>query len=150
MLRSSWVGVLSLAGLAVLAPAGRAEVVVRTRFVTVAVGRAPAPAPVLVPAPPPVVVPADLPPPRVVPPPPPAPVQALTVAEFAAAFQPVPGTHKVVLIHPVTGCPVEVCFTLPPGCPKVKVHRRELEFDYGRREVEIHFRHGGRVEVDYD
>jgi hypothetical protein len=54
----------------------------------------------------------------------------------------------VQLIHPLTGCPVDVCFTLPPGSPhRVRVQRRELEFDYGRQEVEIRFdRQGARVE----
>lgn len=74
---------------------------------------------------------------------------AMTLEEFARCFRPTPGTHHVCLIHPVTCRPVEVCFTLPPGCPRVRVSRREIEFDYGRREVEIQFRRNGRVEVDY-
>lgn len=73
-----------------------------------------------------------------------------TVFEFAAAFKPAPGTYKVVMLHPRTCCPVEVCFTLPCGCPKVKVTRHELEFKYGRTEVEIHFKHNGRVKVKND
>ncbi len=80
------------------------------------------------------------------------PTRPMTVAEFARCFQPTPGHHSVWLIHPVTCRPVQVCFTLPAGCgcPKVRVHRREVEFDYGRREVEIHFRHNGTVTVDYE
>lgn len=77
-------------------------------------------------------------------------VVAMTVDEFARCFKPLPGHYKVWLIHPKTCRPVEVCFTLPPGCPKVEVGRRRLEFDYGKREVELHFRHNGTVDVDYD
>jgi hypothetical protein len=41
-------------------------------------------------------------------------------------------------------------FTLPPGVPKkVRVHRRELEFDYGRQEVDVRFRPRGGVKVVY-
>ncbi len=167
MLRLRWLSILSLAALAGLATAGHAQLFVRAPFVNVRVGRpgvvvnAPfvnvevqrGSAVMLPPPPPPVLVPTptELPPPRILPPPvAPVAVRALTVDEFAAAFQPVAGTHEVLLVHPVTGCPVKVCFTLPEGCPRVRVHRRELEFDYGRREVEIHFRLGGRVAVDYD
>ena len=74
---------------------------------------------------------------------------AMTVEEFARCFKPTPGTHHVCIIHPVTCRPVEVCFTLPHGCPQVRVSRREIEFDYGRREVEIQFLRNGRVDVDY-
>ncbi len=79
----------------------------------------------------------------------PAPV-ALTLEQFGKWFQPVPGHHRVWLVHPKTCQPVEVCFTLPPGCPRVEIGRRKIEFDYGKREVEIHFRHSGRVDVEYD
>jgi hypothetical protein len=75
----------------------------------------------------------------------------MTLDEFAAAFQPVPGIHEVTLVHPRTGQPVTVQFTLPPGVPrKVRVSRRDLEFDYGRHEVDIRFLLRGRVRVDYD
>jgi hypothetical protein len=87
----------------------------------------------------------------VMPSPPVALVRALTVDEFLAGFQPLPGSYEVILIHPRTQCPVKVCFNLPPGCPKkVRYRCHELEFDYGRREVEIHFKRDGRVSVDYD
>jgi hypothetical protein len=76
------------------------------------------------------------------------PVRALTLDEFARSFQPLPGRYEVVLVHPLTGCPVNVCFALPPGCPKkVRVHRRQLEFDYGRHDVVIHFERNGDVRV---
>jgi hypothetical protein len=77
-------------------------------------------------------------------------VRPLTLREFAAVFQPAPGNHEVLLVHPLTQAPVPVRFTLPPGAPKVRVHRRELEFDYGKREVEVRFLRGGRVKVEYD
>ncbi len=82
----------------------------------------------------------------------PAPLaRPLSVREFASVFKPVCGSHQVMLVHPFTGCPVQVCFNLPNGCPKVKVHfRRELEFNYGRQgNVEIHFDRSGRTWVEY-
>jgi hypothetical protein len=104
----------------------------------------PPPAPLVVPP----AAPAPLPP-AVLPGPPAAP--ALTLKEFAASFRPAPGNYEVTLLHTRTGCPVTVCFTLPPGCPrKVKLHRHELEFDYGKHEVSIRFQLGGRVKVSYD
>ena len=75
----------------------------------------------------------------------------MTLPEFAKCFQPVPGTHEVYIVHPVTCQPVRVCFTLPEGCgcPKVKTGRRWVEFDYGRREVDINFWRNGTVGVKY-
>lgn len=95
----------------------------------------PPPPPVIVEAPPPVFVPAPA---------------ALTVSEFARVFQPVAGHHKVWLVHPKTCRPVEVCFRLPPGCPKVRASKHRIKFDYGRCEVEIKFRGSGAVDVEYD
>jgi hypothetical protein len=132
--------------------------------VVVAVAQPPAVAP---PAQPPVVVtPPPMPPPTGLPPgtaviPPgdvgPAPVPPavivtpappLTHQEFARIFKPLPGKYEVVLIHPGSKRPVNVCFTLPDGCPRVRVHHRELVFDYGRHhEVCIRFALGGRVRV---
>jgi hypothetical protein len=102
------------------------------------------------------VVPPD-PVPEVVPPPRPgraggfaAPAARYpTLAEFAGSFRPLPGTYEVTLIHPRTCCPVTICFTLPHGCPKVKVNRDELRFDYGRYEVDIEFKKKGRVKIEY-
>lgn len=83
-----------------------------------------------------------------VPMPPPRPP---THAEFASAFRPAAGQYEVVLMHPNSRAPVKVCFTLPPGCPKkVRVERDELEFDYGKYEVEIRFKRDGRVSVEYN
>ena len=143
--------VTCLVGLAVTTEA-RADVVVATPFVTVRVAR-PRPATPLVvrspestglpPAPgepPPVPIPALVEPAD--------PARVPTLAEFAAAFKPGPGTFKVVVQHPYTGCPVEVCFTLPPGCPrKVRVHKRMLDFDYGRHDVRIRFLADGGARV---
>jgi hypothetical protein len=86
-------------------------------------------------------------------PPQPGPVfypKAMTHYEFAKVFVPVPGTHKVTLIHPCKGNCVDVCFNLPPGCPKVCVGHKYIEFDYGHCEVEIRFCLFGKVRVDYD
>jgi hypothetical protein len=162
MIRPHWIGVLALVA-AAWAPPARAEFLVRLPCVTVAVGRPgvvvqvgrPVPVEVGQPLPAPVPVPVrepfTPPPPQgVVPVPPPAPQRALTLEEFAAAFKPIPGTHEVVLLHPGSGQPVPVSFTLPEGCPKVHVHRRQIVFDYGKHEVEVHFRIGGRVQVRYD
>jgi hypothetical protein len=80
----------------------------------------------------------------------PAPGQVLvpvpTVDQFAESFRPGEGTFHVVVIHPKTGCPVNVCFTLPCGCPrKVTATKYTLRFDYGRRDIVIRFRHDGTV-----
>jgi hypothetical protein len=94
--------------------------------------------------------PESLPQPQGAMPPPPAGpvvVQAMSHRDFACAFKPMEGTHKVWLIHPYTCCPVEVCFTLPCGCPKVKSNRHEIVFDYGKNKVEIRFYRCGDVEV---
>jgi hypothetical protein len=59
--------------------------------------------------------------------------------DFACAFKPQCGKYEVVFIHPVSCCPVCVCFDLPCGCPKVHCGKRYLEFDYGRHSVVIRF-----------
>jgi hypothetical protein len=84
--------------------------------------------------------------------PPPGPVVHTTAfrhGEFAKMFKPMPGMHKVTFIHPYTCCPVDVCFTLPCGCPKVICKKNELEFSYGRKEVEIKFYKCGDVKVTH-
>jgi len=84
-------------------------------------------------------------------PPPPTVVRPIRHEDFAATFQPAPGTYEVVFLHPGSRCPVKVCFTLPEGCPRqVRVSRRSLEFDYGRECVRIRFQIGGKVKVLYD
>jgi len=78
------------------------------------------------------------------------PARPLTVKEFACSFQPTCGTHNVVVLHPFTRCPVNVCFTLPSGCARVKVKkcvRERIVFDFGRKEVEIVFLRKGGVRV---
>jgi hypothetical protein len=101
---------------------------------------APPPPEGALPAPQPLPIP---PPPTVI------PVRPLTVAEFVASFTPLPGSYEVLLIHPKTGCPVKVCFTLPPGClRKVWVNGHKIEFGYKcQRDVVIRFLHNGRVWV---
>jgi hypothetical protein len=159
-----------LPAVALAAPA-RAEVLVSTPWVTVHVGR-PARADVLVATPwttvhvgqpglpPPVVAlpaepqPLPLPPagPEVVVPPTvvpgPVSVRPPTLAEFAASFHPAPGHYEVVLLNPETCCPTKVCFTLPCGCPTVRVHEKSLVFHYGLLDnVAIRFHHDGSVTV---
>jgi hypothetical protein len=77
------------------------------------------------------------------PPPPvalvPAPVPGIALSDFAKAFVPAAGNYEVVLLHPKTCCPVKVCFTLPCGCPKVRVTKRSIVFDYGKHAVRIRF-----------
>ncbi len=115
---------------------------VRAPFVAVQVDRG---VPIGPPLPPPILLPA--------PPPPPVPIpvqeRPLTLDEFLAAFQPIPGKHEVTLLHTRKGNAVTVCFILPPGCPKVRAHRHEVTFDYGREAVTIRFQLGGRVKVSY-
>jgi hypothetical protein len=101
----------------------------------------------------------DLPPPRPVPlepgtiplpdVPPPL-IRPMTMAEFAKVFQAAPGQYEVLLVNPVTHAPAKVCFELPPGCPKkVRVFKRQMVFDYGRRDVVIRFDCHGAVRVTY-
>lgn len=72
------------------------------------------------------------------------------ICNFAQAFKTVEGTHEVLFMHPVKKCPVLVSFSLPPGCPKVLVGKRDLVFDYGRHSVSIKFRIlCGKVSVLY-
>jgi hypothetical protein len=101
--------------------------------------------------PPTVLTPAPLPSPTPLPAPAPLPVPAapatLTLKEFAQGFQPIPGTHSVMFVHPFSKKCVPVTFTLPPGCPKIKTGCRSITFDYGKHEVEIIFRIFNRVDV---
>jgi hypothetical protein len=88
----------------------------------------------------------------------PAPVipvpTVLTIAQFSRVFVPAPGRHSYLLLHPRTGQPVHVCFTLP-NCgrlDRLEVGRDwiEIELDRPDFEVEINFRKNGRVEIEYD
>jgi hypothetical protein len=75
----------------------------------------------------------------------------MTHREFAKAFVPAPGRYEVDLVHP--GCcenTVHVCFDLPPGCPRVHVGNRYIEYDYGNYCVEIRFALFGKVRVEYN
>jgi hypothetical protein len=116
--------------------------------------------PVMPPAPP--IEPGDPPPvppdgaPRVVIPapastpsvtPPPAGLVP-TVTEFAASFRPRPGKNEVLVRHPFTNTVVRFALDLPDGSPRmIRVNRRVLEFDYGRRTVVVRFFHDGSVQV---
>jgi hypothetical protein len=71
--------------------------------------------------------------------------------DFARTFKPAPGKYEVLFIHPVKGCPVWVCFDLPPGKPCVYTSKRQLVFDYGCHAVVVQFKIlCGRVAVYYD
>lgn len=102
-----------------------------------------APAQLPPPPPPPVGAEIVLPPLAVI------PVQPLTLQQFAASFKPLPGRYEVLLVHPKTGCPVKVCFTLPPGCLRgVRANGHKIVFDYKcQRNVVIRFMHFGKVWV---
>lgn len=110
-------------------------------------------------APPNVVVPQP-PPPSPVPPggvaPPPAlllqetlPFPIPTHRQFAESLRPLPGKYRVVMLHPCTCRPVEVCFELPDRCVKsVKASRDSFEVRYGLCSyVKICFGKGGDVKV---
>ena len=105
---------LALAALAGATAAARADVFIQVPYVTVRVGRPRPAVPVAAPVYAPPSTPADFGAPPPVPgaevPPPAVPVARVpTLSEFAASFRPLPGTYKVVLQHPVTCAPVEVC-----------------------------------------
>jgi hypothetical protein len=164
------VGLAALTILLGMTAAANAGVFVRAPFVRVYVGDGPGSVvvsppfirPIIVdrPAPPPIIIgqPIDVPPVTtqqrvIVQEAPPATTavvvnRAPTLDEFAKTFKPAAGKYEVVIQHPVTCEPVTVCFTLPEGCPKkVKVHPRQIDFDYGKTDVSIRFIRDGRVRV---
>jgi hypothetical protein len=164
MRRTLLVGTLTLVAVGLAAAAARADVIVRGPFggrivvasptdVYVGPGVLVGPPAVVVPAqPPPVIVtPAPVvvtPAPIVVTPAPVVPVAAITPRDFAQTFKAVPGTYTVTFLHPVTEVPVPVTFTLPQGQPRVLCVGHSLIFDYGKHEVEIRFKLGGKVVVN--
>jgi hypothetical protein len=75
------------------------------------------------------------------------PVVAVLPRDFAKTFQPAPGNYEVTFLHPHSKQPVTVAFILPPGQPRVSYVGNVLRFDYGRQDVEIRFKLGGRVAV---
>jgi hypothetical protein len=97
--------------------------------------------------PPAVVLPAPTP---IIPAPVPVPIKGpVTMHEFAKLFVPTPGKHFVQIIHPGNGAIVDVVFVLPPGVPHVVTYPRSIIFDYGPKEVELHFGIKGKVKVLY-
>jgi len=51
---------------------------------------------------------------------------------------------------PFTGAPVAVTLALPPGTPAVKIRRglrQRVQFQYGRKQIEIVFLRNGQVRV---
>jgi hypothetical protein len=79
----------------------------------------------------------------------PQPVAPVRPRDFAKTFKPgpEPGSYDVLFLHPVNKEPVKVHFDLPAGNPEVSYWGGSLVFDYGRHEVEIRFKLGGRVVV---
>jgi hypothetical protein len=81
----------------------------------------------------------------------PAPIPVYTLDNFAREFRPSEGHHTILIVHPVTCRPVEVCFTLPCGkLSELDVNRRSIHFDFGRHDVRISFRSNGSVDVRAD
>src|SRR5262249_48567454 len=76
------------------------------------------------------------------------PTRPPTPSEVVAAVKPRAGSYEVDLLHPFTGKPVKVLFSLPEGAPKkVRVNKLKMEFDYGRRSVLVRFYRDGSVRV---
>ncbi len=67
--------------------------------------------------------------------------------EVPQFFEPVAGLHFFAVIHPYTLQTVCVQVGLPPGRPRLEIDRNDIEFDYGRYDVEIHFKRNGGVAV---
>ncbi len=65
-------------------------------------------------------------------------------------YEPHAGLHIFAFIHPHTGETVGVPIDFPEGEPEVQIRRDKVEFDYGREEIEVHFRKDGRIEVEFD
>jgi hypothetical protein len=149
---------LAAALLIVPSGAGGADFIYQGKLVSIHIGKPPAPV-VLTQSPPPIVQPPPGVPLEIAPPATPVPlpgatpfVRPITVEEFACSFRPHCGTYHVTFKHPYTGCAETVCFTLPDGCPKVEVKtciRKRIEFDYGKKEVEIVFYRLGGAKVNY-
>jgi hypothetical protein len=101
-----------------------------------------------VPLPPPQPIPV-MPATPVLPAPALVPLTPMSVGDFIASFKPLPGKYEVLLIHPKTGCPVKVCFTLPPGCLRtVRSNTHKIVFVYKcQHDVVIRFLHNGGVWV---
>jgi hypothetical protein len=141
MRSASLLSVLAILGLAASA---RADLFVHAPFLNIHIGQ---------PAPPVVVYPANppLPEPLIGAPIPVGPAAVLrppTLEEFAESFHPAAGHYEVVLLNPETCCATKVCFTLPCGCPTVRVHEKSLVFHYGLLDnVSIRFHHDGSVTV---
>jgi hypothetical protein len=163
MRRTLLVGVLSLVGFVLGASATWADVIITGPFgrqiivpspsdVRVGPGVYVGPRPASMPAKPlpPAKLPDDaepLPPPKVLPGSVPAAPSAITPSDFVKTFKPVPGTHEVTFLHPNSKKPVTVAFVLPEGQPRVLYIGNALVFDYGKQEVEIRFKIGGKVVV---
>jgi hypothetical protein len=78
-------------------------------------------------------------------------VPAFTLAQFSRTFAATPGRHQYWIIHPRTGVPVEVCFTLPDcgRLDRLHVGRDDILIDLDQPDfdVRIEFRNDGTVRV---
>ncbi len=141
MLRTISFGGLFVAGLLTWATAAQAQLFVKAPFTRVVVGNGvQVQTPFLNLQTPPLPGPAVPTPIPLVPGPemeiPPAPsimpaVRPMTLGEFAAAFDPKPGSYEVVLINPVTCQPTCVRFCLEKCVRRVIVKHDALVLRYG-------------------
>jgi len=120
-------------------------VYLRAPIIRVAVPPVPIDEPPTVPVP----VPQPVPPPPAPPTTqvPPGSTQALCLSAFVATYRPCAGNHELTLIHPFTGAPVRVQFSLPCTPRRVMHNRRVLEFDCGHCTVTVRFWRTGKVSV---
>jgi len=74
--------------------------------------------------------------------------RATSLPEFAHNFDPTPGQHQALLIHPATRQTVPVSFTLPQArVRQVLLGANEVCFNYGQQQVWIRFLRDGQVRV---
>ncbi len=85
--------------------------------------------------------------------PPPRPqTNVPSLTEFASNFQPLPGQYQVMVLHPASGQPVTLAFSLPPSRDgyKTRITPRYLEFDSTDHTVGFRFARDGQVHVNQD
>jgi|GEM_PF-2699672 len=81
----------------------------------------------------------------------PRPATPLETEQFDKHFTPAPGVHDLTFVHPNTHRNVDVTFRLPDlPIKRFEVGKRQIVFDYGRRQVVLIFRITGQVDVRYD
>lgn len=66
-------------------------------------------------------------------------------------FSPTAGVHDLTFVHPSTRKNVDVTFRLPDlPLKRFEVNKRQIHFDYGRKQVILIFRITGQVDVRYE